>query len=97
MRLSRGSGIEIKTPGQFAAMREAGLVVGRTLSVVASAAEPGISTRELDAIAAKVIREAGAMPSFLGYHGYPAPICTSPTFATRGSLTYSTASRCSFI
>jgi methionyl aminopeptidase len=77
MRLSRGSGIEIKTPGQFAAMREAGLVVAQTLSVVASAAEPGISTRELDAIAAKVIRDAGAKPSFLGYHGYPATICTS--------------------
>src|SRR5215472_8530236 len=77
MRLSRGSGIEIKTPGQFAAMREAGLVVARTLSVVADAAEPGISTAELDAIAAGVIREAGAKPSFLGYYGYPATICTS--------------------
>jgi methionyl aminopeptidase len=77
MRLSRGSGIEIKTPGQLAAMREAGLVVARTLSVVAAAAEPGISTRELDAIAAREIRGVGAQPSFLGYHGYPATICTS--------------------
>jgi methionyl aminopeptidase len=77
MRLSRGSGIEIKTPDQFAAMREAGLVVAQTLSAVAAAAEPGISTAELDAIAAGVIRAAGAKPSFLGYHGYPATICTS--------------------
>ena len=77
MRLSRGCGMEIKTPGQFAAMREAGLVVAQTLSVVAAAAEPGISTAELDAIAAGVIRAAGAKPSFLGYHGYPATICTS--------------------
>ena len=77
MRLSRGSGIEIKTPGQFAAMREAGLVVAQTLSAVAAAAEPGVSTAELDAIAAGVIRAAGAKPSFLGYHGYPATICTS--------------------
>jgi len=58
-------------------MREAGLVVAQTLSAVAAAAEPGISTAELDAIAAGVIRAAGAKPSFLGYHGYPATICTS--------------------
>ena len=77
MRLNRGSWIEIKTPGQLAAMREAGLVVARTLSAVAAAAEPGVSTRELDAIAAREIRDAGAQPSFLGYHGYPATICTS--------------------
>lgn len=77
MRLNRRSDIEIKTPGQFAAMREAGLVVAQTLSAVAAAAEPGISTAELDAIAADVIRAAGAKPSFLGYHGYPATICTS--------------------
>jgi len=77
MRLSRGSGIEIKTPGQLDAMREAGLVVAQMLSAVAAAAEPGISTAELDAIAAGVIRAAGAKPSFLGYHGYPATICTS--------------------
>ena len=77
MRLSRGSGIEIKTPGQLATMREAGLVVAQTLAAVAAAAEPGISTRELDAIAERVISDAGAKPSFLGYHGYPATICTS--------------------
>jgi methionyl aminopeptidase len=77
MRLSRGSDIEIKTRRQLSAMREAGLVVAQTLSAVAAAAEPGISTRELDAIAERVIRGAGAQPSFLGYHGYPASICTS--------------------
>jgi methionyl aminopeptidase len=36
---------------------------------------PGVSTAELDAIAAREIREAGAAPSFLGYHGFPATIC----------------------
>jgi methionyl aminopeptidase len=77
MRLSRGSGIEIKTPSQLERMREAGLVVAQVLSEVAAAAEPGISTGELDAIAERVIRSAGAVPSFLGYHGYPASICTS--------------------
>ena|SRR5712691_3782381 len=77
MRLSRGSGIEIKTPSQFALMRQAGLVVAQVLREVAAAAEPGISTGELDALAERIIRSAGAVPSFLGYHGYPASICTS--------------------
>jgi len=77
VRLSRGSGIEIKTPSQLARMREAGLVVAQVLSEVAAAASPGISTAELDVIAERVIRAAGAVPSFLGYHGYPASICTS--------------------
>jgi methionyl aminopeptidase len=77
MRLSRGPDIEVKTPRELSAMREAGLVVAQTLGAVAAAAEPGITTRELDAIAERVIRGAGAQPSFLGYHGYPASICTS--------------------
>src|SRR5215468_5068495 len=69
--------IQVKTPGQLAAMREAGLVVSRTLDVLAEAVEPGITTADLDAIAAREIRGAGAVPSFMGYHGYPATICTS--------------------
>ena len=77
MRLSRVPAIEIKTPGQFALMREAGLVVARMLRAAAAAAEPGISTAELDAIAEREMRAAGARSSFKGYHGYPATICTS--------------------
>jgi methionyl aminopeptidase len=77
MRRRRGPSVQLKTPGQLALMREAGLVVAAALRATAQAAEPGISTAELDAIAARVIREAGATPSFLGYHGYPATICTS--------------------
>jgi len=73
----RAQAIQIKTPGQFAIMREAGLVVARTLEVVAAAVRPGVSTAELDALAEREIRAAGATPSFLGYHGYPATICTS--------------------
>jgi methionyl aminopeptidase len=77
MRVGRGFSVEIKTPAQLSLMREAGLVVARTLRVVAAAVEPGISTAELDSIAAREIRRMGAQPSFLGYHGYPATICTS--------------------
>jgi methionyl aminopeptidase len=77
MRMQRKAGIQIKTPDQLARMREAGLVVARTLKVLADAVAPGITTADLDAIAQREIRGAGAVPSFLGYHGYPAHICTS--------------------
>jgi methionyl aminopeptidase len=71
------SGIEIKTPEQIAAMRRAGLVVARTLRVLREAVKPGLTTADLDELAEREIRGAGATPSFKGYHGYPASICTS--------------------
>jgi methionyl aminopeptidase len=77
MRVKREPPIQVKTGGQLALMREAGLVVAHVLDTLAGAAEPGISTAELDAIAEREIRAAGAQPSFLGYYGYPATICTS--------------------
>jgi methionyl aminopeptidase len=77
MRMRRKAGIQVKTPDQLACMREAGLVVARTLKALADAVAPGITTADLDAIAAREIQGAGAVPSFLGYHGYPAHICTS--------------------
>jgi methionyl aminopeptidase len=70
-------GIQIKTPEQIEGMRRAGLVVGRTLELLRSSVRPGISTGELDAIAEDSIRSAGAVPSFQGYHGFPASICAS--------------------
>ena len=69
--------IEIKTPEQIKSMRAAGLVVARTLRTLAGAVVPGVTTAELDALAEREIRAAGATPSFKGYHGYPASICTS--------------------
>jgi methionyl aminopeptidase len=77
MRLSRTPSIEIKTSAQLARMREAGLVVAGMLRAVAAAAEPGISTAELDVLAERELKVAGARSSFKGYHGYPATICTS--------------------
>jgi methionyl aminopeptidase len=73
----RGPDVEIKTPEQLAMMREAGLVVARTLRTVAGAVRAGVSTAQLDLLAEREIRAAGATPSFLGYHGYPATLCTS--------------------
>jgi methionyl aminopeptidase len=77
MRLRRDEPIEVKTPDQLAIMREAGLVTAAALRAVLNAVEPGITTAELDAIAEREIRAAGAVPSFKGYFGYPATICTS--------------------
>jgi methionyl aminopeptidase len=77
MRLRRDEPIEVKSPDQLAIMREAGLVTAAALRAVLDAVEPGITTAELDAIAEREIRAAGAVPSFKGYFGFPATICTS--------------------
>jgi len=69
--------IQIKTRAEVEQMRAAGLVVARALQKLQAAVEPGISTADLDAIAADSIRSDGAVPSFLGYHGFPATICAS--------------------
>ena len=58
-------------------MAAAGTVVAAALRAVEQAAAPGVSTKDLDEIAESVIRDAGGTPSFLGYHGYPASICSS--------------------
>jgi methionyl aminopeptidase len=69
--------IEYKTPEQIIKMRAAGLVVWQTLALLRDAVAPGVSTGDLDALAEDAIRAAGAHPSFLGYHGFPASICAS--------------------
>ena len=69
--------IQLKTPEQIELMRGAGLVVADALDAMREAVAPGVSTADLDAIAEKVIRDAGAVPSFKGYHGFPASICAS--------------------
>ena len=77
MRLRREPAIQIKTPAQIARMYAAGQLVARTLAALAEAVRPGVTTAELDSIAEREIRSAGAVPSFLGYFGYPASICAS--------------------
>jgi methionyl aminopeptidase len=69
--------VEPRTPGELDAMAAAGAVVATALQAVRNAAAAGVSTLELDGVAESVIREAGAIPSFLGYHGFPASICSS--------------------
>src|SRR6266516_7671078 len=77
MRIRREPPVQLKTPAQLDLMRAAGLVVASALDATVAAVRPGVSTADLDAIAEHEIRAAGAVPSFLGYHGYPATICTS--------------------
>lgn len=70
-------GLPVKSPAQVRSMRAAGLVVAETLAVLQDAVRPGITPRDLDALASREIHARGARPSFLGYHGYPATVCTS--------------------
>ena len=66
-----------RSAAELDAMAVAGALVAAALNAVREAAAPGVSTLALDAIAEAVIRDAGGTPSFLGYHGYPASICSS--------------------
>jgi len=70
-------GIELKTPAQIEIMRQAGLVVGKTLELMRNTAAAGMTTGELNALAHDNIRSLGATSNFLGYHGFTGVICTS--------------------
>ncbi|NMD37949.1 MAG: type I methionyl aminopeptidase [Christensenellaceae bacterium] len=69
--------IFIKNPVQIQKMRDAGKVLYEVLQRIVSQVKPGITTKELDIFAENLIRKANAIPSFLGYMGFPASICTS--------------------
>ncbi len=76
MRL-RSLMIYIKTDAEVELLREANQLVSKTLAEVAGHIRPGITTRQLDTIAEKYIRENGALPAFKGYAGFPNTLCTS--------------------
>jgi methionyl aminopeptidase len=67
-----------RTPDEIAKMRRAGRVVAEMHEATRTAAKPGVTTAELDAIAREVLDRRGARSNFLNYRGYPAVICTSP-------------------
>jgi methionyl aminopeptidase len=75
--------VTIKRPEEVARMRHAGAILADVLRVLAAELRPGVTTGELDAIAERMIRDAGATPSFLGYGGsrntipFPGSICVS--------------------
>ena len=66
-----------KTPGEIELMDEANRIVHRVLDGIGERVAPGVTTSELDVFAETTIREAGAVPAFLDYKGYPATICAS--------------------
>src|SRR6516164_5973199 len=76
MRSKREPCVQVKTRAQLAKMHEAGQVVASALRAAADAVAPGVTTADLDAVARDRIDAAGAAPSFLGYHGFPATTCT---------------------
>lgn len=69
--------IVIKTAPELVKMRAAGNLVGRLLVALSQRVKPGVSTGELDSFSRAFIEAEGAVPAFLGYHGYPASICAS--------------------
>ena len=71
------NGMTVKSHQEIDAMYEAGQITGLALQVLAQVIAPGMTTRELDEIAEREIRLAGAIPAFKGYRGFPASLCIS--------------------
>lgn len=69
--------ITIKSHSELDLMRRAGKIVAGTFDALRRAVKPGVTTKELDAIAYDYIRSHNATPSFLHYGGFPASICAS--------------------
>ena len=67
-----------KSEQEIERMARAGAVVADVLALLGERARPGVTTEELDGIAEDYIRSQGGFPTFKGYRGYPASICTSP-------------------
>ena len=69
--------VVLKTSRELAAMRDAGRISARALKLAGEAVEPGVSTWEIDRIVRRYIEGQGAVPTFLGYGGFPASACIS--------------------
>jgi methionyl aminopeptidase len=67
-----------KSQQEIERMARAGEVVADVLALLGERAKPGVTTAELDATADEFIRSRGGVPTFKGYRGYPASVCTSP-------------------
>ena len=69
--------ITVKSEEEIALMRKAGAITRDVLELIGENAKPGVTTRRLDAIAYDYIKRNHAVPSFLGYGGFPNTICAS--------------------
>lgn len=74
---SEGKRFFYKTPAEIELLRNANLVVSKTLAHVASILKPGITGLEIDKAAEEFIVDHGGRPAFKGYHGFPASLCVS--------------------
>src|SRR5688500_3727762 len=77
MAVSQKVPIELKTRAEPDKMKRAGQVAGSVLQELGRSLKAGMTTKDLDVLAEKLIRKAGAKPTFLGYRGYEASICVS--------------------
>lgn len=69
--------VKPKTEEEIELLRENAVIVSKTLAEVGKVVAPGVTTSELNRVAETFIRDNGAIPSFLGFEGFPAAICTS--------------------
>jgi methionyl aminopeptidase len=69
--------IVCKSPAEIERMRVANVLVADVLAELAAMVKPGVTTGDLDAVAEKLVRAAGAEPAFKGYRGYPSTLCAS--------------------
>ncbi|MBV9271395.1 MAG: M24 family metallopeptidase, partial [Candidatus Eremiobacteraeota bacterium] len=69
--------ITIRSSREIETMQRSGKITAKVLGDLMRAAKPGMTTKQLDTLAENGIRELGGVPTFMGYHGYPATICAS--------------------
>jgi len=69
--------IPIKTPEEIELMAEGGKILAKIIKELEKKVKPGITTKELDRVAETLIFKSGGTPSFKGYEGFPATLCTS--------------------
>ncbi|WP_211229709.1 type I methionyl aminopeptidase [Olivibacter sitiensis] len=82
-----------KTEQEISLIRESALLVSKTLSEIAKVLKPGMTTLQVDKLAAEVIRDNGGVPSFLNYNGFPYNICASVNDVVVHGLPNNTAIR----
>src|SRR6185437_17089379 len=77
MAVSSASRIELKSPREIDLLRTAGRVSAEILMALKKKVQAGMTTKDVDVMAEKMMRDRGAVPSFLNYRGYPATVCAS--------------------
>ena len=69
--------ITLKSSHEIELMRQAGKITAAARALAGAMVAPGVTTQEIDRAVQRFIKSKGAVPSFLGFHGYPASVCIS--------------------